>query len=90
MDTFVSVGAFPREQPPDQSGTDLAVPGLAPSHTPTGNPEMGPVLLGGPGGPQGAHGGEEICEGFVCQDQPSETLSFTRQPMRLLPCELQQ
>lgn len=51
---------------------------------------MGPVMLGGPGGPQGEHGGEGICEGFIWQDQPSTALSFTRQPMRLLPCELQQ
>lgn len=51
---------------------------------------MGLVMLGGPGGPQGVLRGEGICEGFICWDQPLAAPSFTRQPMRLLPCELQQ
>lgn len=46
---------------------------------------MGLVMLGGPGGSQGVLGGEGICEGFICWDQPSAALSFTTQPMRLLP-----
>lgn len=84
---------FPADWSPCYRVALLCVPTALPlSHRPPGVPAMGLVAMGGPGRLQGVHAGCGNLRGFynICQDEPSAALGFTRQPMWLLPCGLQQ